>query len=749
MRGKLPILALFMLSFLFLFAGCIYSGQENLANSLKTSTYMPVDVDGNGQMDLFTVGFSPVTFQAGQTSVTITRFLYIYPIDGTVDARKDTLTNDTIAFLKTLTSNLDDDITKADVDCRSKLNFDLCTSPQNCYNACSDPQTCKQEGIGPIIWDYKQLMTARDEDMRALTLLASALKAGDSLKDYSDRLTRLVVEISAMENHPLIKEIRFCHFSMGTTPLMVYTGVYYPSEREALVGTSILGEHVGSAGVELNLKERIDDAIDSNVESYAFYNGIQELGAHPATLAYPSIRLSHDGKVYFVYTAKGSLSRTSTPFELWNNIDMGVKIVTVDLSWLNHALKDIEDMLYMPLLVQTSDPKLALGLSLAVLWFLFALAYGITVYVVRFVKILRMNKPVGYATKKAFGFASPSWRWDFVIGLLLFGAGYALDLFLSTNVPLPKLDSKSLTTFASKDIAGSIGIILIFASSFFLSSSILDRLKRLLAGSEYDEMEAQATPEKNELLWKELKRIVEEGQEEIKDYSQQEMDVGQALSKLMNIPLDRLRESIYNEPNQAKVMRELKRYKEMALDIIDSVKSKARLAKTNKEEWLAYIDKKLSKVDQLPLSALISIPIEWRLWAAKEYIKTYPEKFVELDGVMLVKRKLTPEQKAQRFVEYVEKEAEGSVKGAFVLKGGKILTEKLGMPVKKTLLNNLLSIFADSMTTAGSFKSIVMFKSLLLYTEKLDGQLVLFLIERDDIEKVADIIDKYAKILKV
>ncbi len=741
------IVPLLLLLTIMLFPGCIYKAQQDLSSKLKLSFMTPIDVDSNGVIDIYEMGFSPTTFQAGETEVTVSRTLYIYPIDGVAEGRKDSVDNMTVLFLKSSIDRLSSKISAADADCKSKVNFDICKDEKTCATACISSTDCSESsGISGLLWDYKQIMDRRDEDIRALTLLVSALRDGDSLADVSSRLTKLKLELDEMANHPLIRELHFCSFSVDTSQWDPYIGVFYPSKNKGLVLTEVLANNINGAGLELNLQETIDSSIDGNVDTYYLFTDLRKVSSRPVVLQYPTLRMYEDGKAVFVYEAVGPLKREDTYYEGWNQLTVDLRIVTINLGWLNKIMDSFDKVLYTRLLNRTGDPKLALGISLALLWFLIVLFYEVSIYATRFFIILRMNKPIKYAYMHAFGYASPSWKWDLIIGILLAIIGYAVDVTLSTNVPLTNLNVDSLINFMSKDILGAVSIIILFASGFFISSVLVDRFKRLLAGSEYDELETMATPEKNEALWKELKHLIESGKEELKKAAEKEMDVGRELSKLLAIPMEDLREQIYNSPNQQEVMEDLKKYRERVEEILSAVRNKVQLAEKNRDEWIKYIDGKLTKSSQVPLDALVSIPIEWRLWAAKEYINTYPEKFVELNGVMLVKRTPTDEEKVDAFINHLKKALPESIGGIAVFKGEHLISSKL--PSKKTtIIANLLAILNERRSTVGASKLLLMFDKRILYAEKMGSKDVFILTKKEDFEKLTSNIERLKKML--
>ncbi|RME79263.1 MAG: hypothetical protein D6769_02890, partial [Methanobacteriota archaeon] len=372
--------------------------------------------------------------------------------------------------------------------------------------------------------------------------------------------------------------------------------------------------------------------------------------------------------------------------------------------------------------------------------------YEAALYIVRLIILIRMRRPLTYSIRKAFGYSNLTWNVDALIGVALLLLAFAVELFAAKPVAIKSLSMENILVVVQQDPLGSSAILLAFASSFFLSSFLIDRVKRIFAGRDYDEAVEKATPESNLLLWNDLKKAVEGAKEELEQISEEEMDVGAQLSKLMAIPLDSLKEEIYSNPDQDSIKKRIRKYLEKVSGIVESVHHKSELAKENKGSWIAYIDKKIGKADTLPLDALVSIPIEWRFWAAKEYIKEHPERFVTLEGTLLIKHKFDENQRAAEFIKRVSEGLDGSVLAAAVVKDSKLLASTTSLE-KKSLMDNFFIMLSQRLINLSSTRAIAFSKNHLIYTNVFNNKRIILLAHKKAFEEISNRVTKFSSLL--
>ncbi|RME14492.1 MAG: hypothetical protein D6797_08680, partial [Bdellovibrio sp.] len=347
---------------LFLFtSGCLYRAEKDLSGNLRTSFIEPLDMDADGAPEAYYLLFSPARVEASNTKFSISRSLYIYPDEITIQARKDIVDAQTLSFLKAKLANLEQDITKADASCKAKVTFSICNDELSCEAACTSKLECSDKKLGPLLLDYRKLLDKREELMKSTSFILASMKEGDSLAELSKSLSRLEVNIETMKNHPLIREVSFCDFNVDFGELSQYSGIVSPKTSRALVLTSFETQASGDSAIEVKLSETIDPAIDKNINSFELHSGIARISSKPTELSYQPIKLTGDMSTYLEYIALGKLSRATTPYEVWNQLNMDVKIVTVKLDFLDNFLSSLNSTVFLPIAKATTYTKLSFG----------------------------------------------------------------------------------------------------------------------------------------------------------------------------------------------------------------------------------------------------------------------------------------------------------------------------------------------------------------------------------------------------
>jgi hypothetical protein len=314
-------------------------------------------------------------------------------------------------------------------------------------------------------------------------------------------------------------------------------------------------------------------------------------------------------------------------------------------------------------------------------------------------------------------------------------------------LPLDKISFSSLSSFVNSDPLSIVSIGFYVLGFTFLTFSVIDRFKRLLAGKEYDEAVEIPTPEKNLKLFEMLKEEINKTKQVLDKAASMEMDVGQQLSQLLSIPLENIKNEIFTNPNQKEVKDRIIGYINSVISLRDSVSQKMQLAQERKEEWMRYIDEKLEKSDQVPLDALVAIPLEWRFWAAKEYVKLHPEKFSSLEGVLLVKKKLSEEERAKAFIDELIKGFEEKVSLLVIIKEGKILAHFISNE-KKSLIKNLVLLINEGISLLSFDEIMISMNKNSLITKDLAGKRVIIMANKDVIDSILTKADKNKEMIK-
>lgn len=750
MQLKLSHLMLKKFSLVFFFLlitlyGCIAKSERNLQQLMPLSTFTQADVDNDEIADIYTFKYASTKIDVANTSVFVTRLIYVYPDEVIITPKQQILDNDTVKKLKEDVTSLNEEIIKADVSCKAAYEPVFCNDEQSCEKSCIS-NVCRDEKYGLLLLDYSNLMKKRDEELKKVLLLIQLVKETDNLKDISLALTNLQIFLEAMKNHPLVNHVKLCSFSLNNEKILPYLGRITTSSYNALVLTEVTSQNVVGTNVDFASTEKIDPRVEMNIRNYKLSNNVKRVSITPVILKNEDLKFNKDQKIYFTYLVSGPLKKESTPYELWNNIDTETKVVTVDLSYLDSTLSVLNNV-YTSLLPSTRLVKLSIALSFFSIIFLIIILKEIIFYSFKLTILLRQKKPFIYSLKRAFGFSSLTWVNDAIIGVVAIIIAYFVEVSFTKSLPLDKISFSSLSSFVNSDPLSIVSIGFYVLGFTFLTFSVIDRFKRLLAGKEYDEAVEIPTPEKNLKLFEMLKEEINKTKQVLDKAASMEMDVGQQLSQLLSIPLENIKNEIFTNPNQKEVKDRIIGYINSVISLRDSVSQKMQLAQERKEEWMRYIDEKLEKSDQVPLDALVAIPLEWRFWAAKEYVKLHPEKFSSLEGVLLVKKKLSEEERAKAFIDELIKGFEEKVSLLVIIKEGKILAHFISNE-KKSLIKNLVLLINEGISLLSFDEIMISMNKNSLITKDLAGKRVIIMANKDVIDSILTKADKNKEMIK-
>ncbi len=725
--------------------GCIAKSERNLQQLMPLSTFTQTDVDNDEIADIYTFKYASTKLDVANTSVFVTRLIYVYPDEVIITPKQQILDNDTVKKLKEDVTSLNEEIIKADVSCKAAYEPVFCNDEQSCEKSCIS-NVCRDEKYGLLLLDYSNLMKKRDEELKKVLLLIQLVKETDNLKDISLALTNLQIFLEAMKNHPLVNHVKLCSFSLNNEKILPYLGRITTSSYNALVLTEVTSQNVVGTNVDFASSEKIDPRIEMNIRNYKLSNNVKRVSITPVILKNEDLKFNKDQKIYFTYLVSGQLKKESTPYDLWNNIDTETKVVTLDLSSLDSTLSVLNNV-YTSLLPSTRLVKLSVALAFFSIIILIIILKEIIFYSFKLTILLRQKKPLIYSLKRAFGFSSLTWVNDAIIGFVAIIIAYFVEVSFTKSLSLDKISFSSLSSFVNSDPLSIVSIGFYVLGFTFLTFSVIDRFKRLLAGKEYDEAVEIPTPEKNLKLFEMLKEEVNKTKQVLDKAASMEMDVGQQLSQLLSIPLENIRNEIFTNPNQKEVKDRIMGYINSVISLRDSVSQKMQLAQERKEEWMRYIDEKLEKSDQVPLDALVAIPLEWRFWASKEYVKLHPEKFSSLEGVLLVKKKLSEEERAKAFIDELIKGFEEKVSLLVIIKEGKILAHFISNE-KKSLIKNLVLLINEGISLLSFDEIMISMNKNSLITKDLAGKRVIIMANKDVIDSILTKADKNKEMIK-
>jgi hypothetical protein len=188
-KGREILIALVFMFLFLMFSGCIFRSEANLGSTMLLRGIEQQDIDQDGKTDIYIATFSDSKINAGNATIFLTRSIYAYPTQIVINPKTFIVDSAELNFIKESSIKINEDIVKADASCRAVFEPALCNDKQSCENSCLT-RDCKEKGYGLLLLDYTDLMRKRDEQLRALLLLAQTLREGDSVKEISSRLTQ-------------------------------------------------------------------------------------------------------------------------------------------------------------------------------------------------------------------------------------------------------------------------------------------------------------------------------------------------------------------------------------------------------------------------------------------------------------------------------------------------------------------------------------------------------------------------------
>jgi len=689
---QIALLALFL--FLFASFGCVAettyapSQDETLVSSEE------VDLDGDGLWDYAVYEFSEVT---ADNSVKIKRRIAV----STQTSAEYTAVNDlTDLLLLESDGYLEDaDVERKQDDDECSGNIGLlgasCVDVTTCSKLCSaNSISCRQKAAeygdllgGSMIYYVQDAGYVKSRIYDARSGVMDLRQSSENEKNlYLENILDAVSRIAEINANPLIFHpgLELCqHAGYGAADLAEAAktiGNYSTETTGYTYFVTVDAVPVEATGLEnqmtgIEIEDTIPAVTDANsISSHLdLSTGVQGesinimwSASEPSTTGY-SLYYKFDSEA----PPDGFISRLGVP---------SVTIESIDLSALGPV-----NALFMFLLSVTGNYYFALGASAAAAIAVLLIVYNAIVLAVNLAMAGSAGRKMGYGVKKAFGRTRVSWKIDGVAAVVLLGAGLVVSYSMAPE-PFEVLSlADSLEYLVSEPVA-FIGTALVLLGVLMLYLAVENLAKIFMLERLYG---VTVREERGKYISDiaELKKKLELLKKLVKDYSAEEFEVTEEYNVLSSISGERIREFERKMTPYSRTV--LDEYLERVDSAIERLEEKKKLADDNWPKWKENISGLLSEQNEVPASALVSVPESLRNWALTKYVRESSDQGLMLEQNVIKRRKLAPDILIKEMV------STGMVKGGIILKKEVLLASWFekgkGMTVETALIYKLRS----------------------------------------------------------
>ena len=141
------------------------------------------------------------------------------------------------------------------------------------------------------------------------------------------------------------------------------------------------------------------------------------------------------------------------------------------------------------------------------------------------------------------------------------------------------------------------------------------------------------------------------------------------------------------------------------------MKNKEEIATKNWPTWKKYLEEEIEKREILNIDTLLLIPHQWRIWAITKYMEENPEEDLVLEGKLIKRKAVNPEDKIKRIISlYLDKNV---IAGVIVVRNYKPFSYSSTLPKESITLNLLMKLFEKMLKFISIFnlKSIPEFRA--------------------------------------
>jgi len=519
----------------------------------------------------------------------------------------------------------------------------LCSGSFKCNRVLGSYQTVVAASMVDFVNDRNVLDGLLVEEQNNMLTLKVA--SPDQKNAYLQKLLEMKTALAKVYANPLYtrQEIILCTYPdidlSGFSEVAKGIGTFAPeiSQYDYLVTLGVSG---GQEGEQISGVEMADWIPAEFVQKEEDIRSNHRIGvtknASNYVVSWNSERSSQSGYIFYYrfYSAENPervVQSLYSPRLIVNRVNLGA---LTSMDWLFGSVLSLSKNFFI-----------ALGASLAITIIMALVLYNLLVILFYIVKS-RIGKGTALAgVRQALGKTELHWKTDAIVGLILFGAGYYISLFVATTEGTPISLFAALDYFANLApsmgaAAGLAGSSCIFLGVILFYTAIENGIKIRVLERAYGVVIKE---EKDFFLTKvaRLKGKINDLQKLVDECTAEEFDVSDEYDALSSISAQRI-DDISKETT-----RESKNAIEKNLmnieNAIERLNERKKMAAENWPKWEETVEKLLTEGNEVYLTALITIPASMRPWVLNKYAKERGGEGVIFERDSLKRKTTTPD----------------------------------------------------------------------------------------------------------
>lgn len=657
MRTRAMAAGFIALFALFIIAGCVTEQDISAPDNEKVLSAGAEDLDQDSYTDIKRYVFRPIVIDAKE-SVMMQKSVVAAQTGADLSVKSTKELNDAnVSRLITLIYQYDSDRKDLEKLCDDTLGMSSvaggrCASPSNCASVCSTT-ACQKYGyaselLGYWIYDYSEDTAALDEeigDVRNDLIVIDA--ASPQERELVMRKLNSIIDLTLkVDANPIFSDGMFgvcAPIGYDNTKINEMLSILGEYERQpSMYEYNVVIKFVvsGADYTELNVRDSIPQPLLIALRNLSLPNEGSAYDAGANEIGWPTVKFNLYPDYMIGYSFRSRQGMREDIFENWPTPKISAKVVSLSNSPLLGYIVDTSKYVYSLSRGFGYYPAVAVMLAFWVIaFFLAVLFFKIAI---SFLGAVFARTSLRDGILRAFGAANPYWKEYAAAALIFFVAGAGM-LFAARPVAEDVLSIDNLGKNMIENPLGAGSAIFLFLFLMVSYALLEDRFKGVLAGRRYYEAIIEVSPKANAIRFAKLRESMGELKEKIAGAAG--IDVGDEKTVLISVPIDRIQALLKKEGSERAVKELIEVYTEKVEAAAMRVDEKVKISKDYWDEWSREISSKLAERDSVPLSALITIPSEWRAWAAQRFVTENEEEGYRIEAGEIRGSAAGPEKK--------------------------------------------------------------------------------------------------------
>ncbi|VVB98200.1 Uncharacterised protein [uncultured archaeon] len=588
--------------------------------------------------------FRPIVIDADE-NIMIQKSVGAAETGSQLDITSTSQLNDSdVSRLETLIYEFDSDRQDKETACRDALGLGKasggsCDSPSGCAGMCSTTQ-CQQYGyaselLGYWIYDYAQNERQLDMQVSDVKNVVVVIKdTGVQDKEIVMRQLNAIMDRTlAINVNPLMSESVFgvCkpidYDNAKIREMMSILGTY--GRRPVKYTYAITTKFViaGKDYTELKITDTVPQPLRDALLNISVIGGGASYIGENNTVDWPTVKLNLYPQYMLGYEFDSGQGIREDIFENWPTPRISTKIISLSKSPTIGYILATSNYIYG--FARGFGYYAALAAVLAFWDIAFFLAVLAAKAIISFVGATFSRTGLRDSLLRAFGGANPYWKEYAAACAIFLAIGYAM---LLGSAPVSE-DTIALDRMADHLIQNPLGagaLLFIFLGLHIAYALLEDRFKGVIAGRRYYENILEVSPKANALRFNKMKEKIEELRAALAAAAG--IDVSEEKNVLISVPAERIEILLKKEGSERAVRELIDVYTEKLESALTRVGEKQKISADYWPEWSKEIAEKLGEQERVPFTAFITIPSDWRLWAANRFVSENAEEGLKVEG---------------------------------------------------------------------------------------------------------------------